>query len=220
MAQVVSSTTAGPISLPTRISARGVIAGVLVALAIDLLMLTFGAAIGLSAMKPNASSAEGAAIWGVIWFLITSCASGFFGGWVAASASGLLSKRDGVLHGFVAWAGGAVLLAMFLVGALAGTARVAANAASNVAPSLVPQAQQQLQQNAPAQNPQQQQQIKNAAGSAANYLGLSSWGLFVSLALSCGFSILGGAVGAGIESKERRYLVEERTTTVPPVPAA
>ena len=201
MAQVLS--TANQLSFPSRISARGIIGGVLVALAIDMLLFSFGAAIGLSAFKPGGAG-HGAAIWAVIWFFISVSAGGFFGGWVGAAAGGAKLQRDGILHGFVTWAAATVLAGMFLLGFLARTANVAATAAGAVS-QAAPTAGQTAQQNIPNVTPQQ------LRGTLADSLGLSTWAMFLGMALALGFALGGGALAAGLE---RRSLEERRGVEV------
>lgn len=192
MAQVLS--TANQMSFPSRISARGIIAGVLVALAIDMLLFSFGAAIGLSAFKPGGSG-HGVAIWTVIWFFITVSAGGFFGGWVGAAASGVKLQRDAIMHAFVTWAAATVLVAVFFMGLLSRTAAFTAQAGQALAP-LMPNAGQAAQ--GANVSPEQ---IQRGAGALADVLGLSTWGMFVAMVLSLGFSLLGGGIAGGLERR-------------------
>lgn len=207
----VTTSPTSVISLPSRISARAIIAGVVVALAIDVFMMAFGAAIGLSAFKATPGVPRGVAIWGVIWFFITVLTGGFFGGWVAAASSGLTRQRDGILHGFVTWAAATVLATMMFFGAIAGAGQMAAQAA----PALTGGEQTQGAPATPSVTPRNEQ-------AAANYAGLGAWALFLGLGLACGGSIIGGAVGAGLEKRVEVPVGVVTTTppTVPPVPVA
>lgn len=195
MAQVLS--TANQLSFPSRISARGIIAGVLSMLAIDMLMLSFGAGIGLSAFHPNGGAERGVAIWGVIWFFISVSAGGFFGAWVACGASGAAQRRDAIMHAFVTWAAATVLAGFFLVELVSRTAGLAASA-GNVLAQMAPNAGQAAQGTLSNVNPQQ---LRGGAGTVADVLGLSSWALFVAMALSAIFSIIGGIIGGGLEHR-------------------
>ncbi len=90
------------VELPIRVSARGVIAGILVGLALAALLMALGAAIAVTSFGRVNSHASGIFIGA--WFLVTFAASAFGGSWLAAGAARALRRRDGVLHGIVTWA--------------------------------------------------------------------------------------------------------------------
>lgn len=127
-----------------------IFAGIVVAAAISILLLTFGAAVGLSftSFEPGEGVspvwlAIAAGIW-LIWVQVSSfMAGGYLTGRMRRrhgdATEHEVDVRDG-MHGFVVW-GGALLLGAFIatsglgsaVNLLGGAASTAATAASNVA---------------------------------------------------------------------------------------
>ena len=99
---------------PTRVSARGVIAGMLVGLALAAMMMALGNAIGATAF-PRTGSPRVVSVELAAWFLLSFTVGAFGGGWIAAAAAPALRRRDGVLHGLVTWAAIA-LVSLTLVG--------------------------------------------------------------------------------------------------------
>lgn len=89
--------------LPVRVSARGVIAGALVGLAVGAMLLALGAAVGVSALR-GSPGGRGPGIAVGVWFIVSFAASAFGGSWVASGSARALRARDGVLHGIVTWA--------------------------------------------------------------------------------------------------------------------
>ena len=61
MDTVQGSTDIADVRFATRVSARGVVSGLLVGLALEATLLVLGAAIGLSALQPWRTSPEGSA---------------------------------------------------------------------------------------------------------------------------------------------------------------
>ncbi|WP_159712690.1 hypothetical protein [Geminicoccus flavidas] len=133
-----------------RISWGAVIAGVVFALAIHMVLSMLGLGIGLTTIEPMtegtpqlSSLGTGAAIWWVVSGLIATVGAGY----VAARLSGVYERRDGILHGLVAWAS-VLLVSVWLLSSLAGTAlggafNLMGNAVSGAAQSVsaaVPQA--------------------------------------------------------------------------------
>src|SRR5947207_3182747 len=106
------------IGATSRVGARSIISGVLAACAIELLLLVFGAAIGLTARLTTDSASGGFGLFYYFWLLGSLSASAFFGAWVASSAARSPAVRDGVLNGFVLWAAVTVLGTLLVGGAL------------------------------------------------------------------------------------------------------
>lgn len=104
------------VELPTRVSARGVIAGILVGLALAATVMALGTAIGVTAF-PRAGSPRNLGVGFAAWFLLSLVVGCFSGGWLASGAARALRRRDGVLHGLVTWAAIA-LISMSLVGSV------------------------------------------------------------------------------------------------------
>jgi hypothetical protein len=102
------------VELPTRVSARGVIAGILVGLALAAMTMALGTAIGATAFG-RTNSLRNVGVGFASWFLLSLVVGCFAGGWLASGAARALRRRDGVLHGIVTWAAIA-LISMSLVG--------------------------------------------------------------------------------------------------------
>jgi hypothetical protein len=213
------------VEFPTRVSARGVIAGVLVGLAFEVMLMVLGAAIGLTAFEPSGDVAKGLGIGFAAWTLLALIVSAFVGGWVATGAARAIRRRDGVLHGLVTWAAVTVVGVMLVGGAVSsavsgmfGVAKTATQAAAS-SPAVNRAVTNQAQQ------PGVQQQIGNAIGNvtsnpqqlaakadrAAGGAAIGGWGLFAMLLLPMLAAIGGGAIASG---RERRAggLVPERAT--------
>jgi len=140
-----------------------VLAGVVVGVALQMALTLLGVATGLSAIDvgpAESASATGPLLWAGVSMLI----SAFVGGYVAARASGLKRKSDGVLHGATAWgattllfvvlaasSGGGVLGGIFggMSDALGGGGMAAAGLAGrqfgNVDPGIVDRFERQIQ---------------------------------------------------------------------------
>jgi hypothetical protein len=188
---------------PIRVSALGVIAGLLVSLAFALLLLALGEAIGVTtAMRPSPEVARGIGIGFGAWVVLTLIVSAFAGGWVAAAAARTVRRRDGVLHGLLTWSA-VTVLGPFLVGRLV-RGMIAAI----------------------SQLPQITDAVRLRAA-------IGSWSLFAALLLPLLAAIAGGAMGAkrerrvvGLAPAPRREIRSHKVVTpepprrgdVPPVP--
>jgi hypothetical protein len=92
---------------PKRISWGAVLAGVITALAVQLVLSTLGLAIGASTIDPVQNGSPEASSLGIgagVWYVISALLSVFAGGWVAGRLAGVPIRTDGMLHGFVTWA--------------------------------------------------------------------------------------------------------------------
>lgn len=99
-----------------------VLAGIVVAVALQIVFSLLGMAVGLSWWEPG--SAEALGIASGVWTIVSWMAALFLGALVAGRLAGVLTPGDGALHGFVIWAGTTVIAAFFLlsgVSFLAGT---------------------------------------------------------------------------------------------------
>ncbi|KAF5881293.1 PhnA-like protein [Rhizobium sp. PEPV16] len=156
-----------------KIAWGAVFAGVVLALATQLLLNLLGVGIGAAVLDPATSDNPAAStfsIVGGIWFVVAGIIASFIGAYVAARLSGRPSKSTGGYHGVTTWAV-TTLVVLFLlttsVGSLVGGAfsglssivggvgRTVATAATAAAPAL-----------ATATDPMGtiEQQIRNASG--------------------------------------------------------
>lgn len=104
-----------------RLSWGGILAGLLVATAVQIILSLLGIAIGLGAIQfgPGAEFGEfgiGAGIWAIASALISL----FVGGLTAGHLAGKLTKFDGMLHGTLVW-GLSLVLTLWMIGAGVGT---------------------------------------------------------------------------------------------------
>src|SRR5688572_23556264 len=132
-------------------------AGAIVALASWILLYAIGLAVGLSSVDPgDMSSAKVAGIGTGIYSLLSPLIALFCGGLVASRLAGLVSHKDGALHGVVVWGittlAGLMVIGMLLqniVGGVIGLGKSAVGAvqdtatAAAAAPDTGAQAQQQ-----------------------------------------------------------------------------
>ncbi len=126
----------------TRLSWGAIFAGLLVATALQLVFAVLGAAVGLAAWDTDSGSVlgMGAAIWAAVTMLVAL----YIGGGTTGRLAGVLTRKDGMLHGILVWATSllfAVLMISSGVKAMAGAtfsvfgsvAGVAASAVTSVA---------------------------------------------------------------------------------------
>lgn len=155
-ASTVETTSIVPIG--RRISWGAVLAGVTMALVVQVLLAMLGAAIGLSMVDPGSDPAPEARTFGMgaaIYWAVSMLIAMYIGGWVAGHMAGIPTPADGRLHGLLAWAlttlltlylltstvGGVIGGAFNLVsGAAAQTAQAASNANSGAVGSMVERA--------------------------------------------------------------------------------
>jgi hypothetical protein len=82
-----------------------------------MLLSLLGVGIGLGTVNTNAGNTPGAAVLGIgagVWWIISSFVALLVGGYVAGWLAGAETRRDGALHGLVAW-GIATLLSFWLL---------------------------------------------------------------------------------------------------------
>lgn len=117
-----------------------VIAGAAIAAAVSLILLTFGAAVGLSAASPFKGEGIGlttAAILTALWAVVVQAASFGVGGYFAGRMRrgvGDGSPKESLVrdsaHGLIAWAAAVLLAALLATVAAAGIARKGADVAA------------------------------------------------------------------------------------------
>ncbi len=119
-----------------RISWGAILAGVVIALVVQLVLGILGIGIGASTINPlnEANPASGIGIGAGIWFAVSLLLALFAGGYVAGRLAGVPRRQDGLLHGLLTW-GLTTLLTFYLLtttvgGLIGGTARVLGNGLS------------------------------------------------------------------------------------------
>lgn len=135
-----------------RVSWGAIFAGVVIAVAVQLLLGILGTGIGLSMVDPVEGTTPGAAGFGIgagIYWLITTVIALGAGGYAAARLSGVTEKFDALSHGLVVW-GVTLILTLYLltsaVGGIIGgafrTVGSVAGAAGATVGAVAPQAAQ------------------------------------------------------------------------------
>ena len=191
------------------ISWGAILAGFVIAVAIQLLLTVLGAAIGLTALQgennPRAFG-TGAIVWAVVVPLIAL----FVGGMTAGQLSHVHSSGDALLHGALVWAL-TLLLALWMLGTgltrvLGGTLSFAGQATSGALagvgaaasrPGAERQAQQRAEESGLTREELQQRldqaraQASQAAERAQSVAAGSAWGVLAGLVLSLIAAVLG-----------------------------
>lgn len=106
-----------------RISWGAIFAGVVVALATQLLLSMLGLGVGLSLVSPAQGNSPEAGNFGIgagIWWGVSYLIALFAGGYVAARLAGRLVSWDGALHGILIWAF-TLLVTFYLLGTAMGS---------------------------------------------------------------------------------------------------
>lgn len=102
---------------PTRLSWGAIFAGVVIAVAVQLVLGILGAGIGLTMVDPVQGTTPGAAGFGIgagIFWLITTVLALGAGGYAAARVAGVHERFDAMVHGLVVW-GVTLILTLYLL---------------------------------------------------------------------------------------------------------
>lgn len=88
-----------------RISWGAILAGVLIAVVIQISLSLLGLGIGLSTIDPktDAHPLSGLGIGSAIWYIVSSLIALYAGGWIAGRLSPTKRLFDGIIHGILAW---------------------------------------------------------------------------------------------------------------------
>lgn len=157
----VVATRAAPVAVAARrVSWQAVFAGLVVALALQVLLAMLGTGIGASTIDPlpgdGSPSASAFGTGAALWWGVSSLLALFAAGWVSGRLSGAPRRADGGWHGVLAWAL-SVLAIVWLVTSAAGSllrsaggvlgtvATATASGAAAVAPSVAGAAREQLE---------------------------------------------------------------------------
>jgi hypothetical protein len=97
-----------------------VLAGMAVGIAIQLVLVLGGAALGFG-LYESGRPVEPLPVAAALWSVAAMLTAALIGGYVAARASGLRRLADGVLHGAVSWGATTVLFALLTTTALGAT---------------------------------------------------------------------------------------------------
>jgi hypothetical protein len=100
-----------------RICWPAIFGAVILVIAVQVLLSLLGVGIGLGTVDTNAGDTPGAAVLGIgagVWWIISSFIALLVGGYVAGWLAGIETRRDGALHGLIAW-GLATLVSFWLL---------------------------------------------------------------------------------------------------------
>ena len=168
-----------------------IIAGLVTALATQLVLSAIGAAIGLSNI--GGSSAPGSTAGNLgsavgIWSIISLLISLFVGGWITSRASGPMNRSTALLNGAILWAATLALGSWLLASGVSGAFGIAASNAG--------EAINQVQQggvNVPNKAPNiDNQQASNIANNASKV----GWSIAFGSLLGLVASMIGASAGA------------------------
>lgn len=125
------------------VSWGAIFAGVVIAVATQLLLAILGTGIGLSMVDPVEGTTPGVAGFGIgagVYWLVTTVVALGAGGYAAARLSGVVERFDALVHGLVVW-GVTLILTLYLltsaVGGLIGGAFRTVGAVAGAASSTV-----------------------------------------------------------------------------------
>ncbi|HSM82451.1 MAG TPA: hypothetical protein VLS96_12230 [Nodosilinea sp.] len=168
-----------------------IFAGLVIAIATQLVLTGLGAAVGLTSIAgsdvaQNNAGDVGAAVG--IWSIISLLIALFLGGWITARACGPMNRKTALLNGAILWATTLAVSALLLSSGVAGAFGLVAQGADAVANQLPVDALPNAAQ-APNVTPEQAQ---NVAGNAAKVGWSFSLGSLLGLAAALG----GAAAGA------------------------
>lgn len=120
----------------SRISWGGIIAGLALVIALQMLLTLLGVGIGLSTVRPATGEAPDTAAMGLgggLWWVVTNWIALVAGGYVAARLANSHHTEDGLLHGLVTWAAALVIGGLLLAGAVSHAVTAMGQAVGGVA---------------------------------------------------------------------------------------
>ncbi|MDJ0736491.1 MAG: hypothetical protein QNJ47_20915 [Nostocaceae cyanobacterium] len=130
--QVVERAVINPVvDYHDRVRWGPIFAGIVIAIASQLVLSALGAAIGLTAGASGTQASTvgvGVGIWSIISLLISL----FLGGWVCANSCGPMNKKTALLHGIILWATTLAISSWLLANGVSGTFGVVASNAGEV----------------------------------------------------------------------------------------
>jgi hypothetical protein len=106
-----------PAKTPARISWGAIFAGVVLAIAVQLVLGILGTGIGLTLVDPVEGTTPGAAGFGIgagLYWLVSTIVALGVGGYAAARVAGAQDRFDGLVHGLVVW-GVTLILTLYLL---------------------------------------------------------------------------------------------------------
>lgn len=144
MAERTEVTSVGPefnetwVGRIKRTSWGAIFAGAFAALLAWIILMSLGLSIGLGTIHPVQGGTVGVTFLSVLWFIVASIISFFFGGWVAGILAGVLRRVHGGLHGLVSMSLATVFLLFAMTSAVGGLLGSAFSLVGNLASANQP----------------------------------------------------------------------------------
>jgi hypothetical protein len=160
----------------SRVSWRGLWAGLFMVAGVQIVMQLFGIAIGVSALNPSQTALQGVSLWQGSWAIVSTLSAFFFGGWIAASMTAPVRRSDGVLVGTVLWAFATTLGIIFVSAGLFGAIGIGRNLMVSPGSAAATQS--------------------GVAAMHSGYTIGAAWATFGTILASLGCAVAGGLVGA------------------------
>lgn len=183
MATVGERTVINPIvDYHDRVRWGPILAGIVVAIAAQLILSALGVAIGLTASAGNAEADSvgiGVGVWSVIAFLIAL----FLGAWVTTASCGPMNNKTALLHGLLLWATTLTVGSWLLASGVSGTFGIVASSAG-AALSQIPGG---------VEIPQQSPNVDPEA--VARATAKIAWSFIIGSLLGLAASLIGASVG-------------------------
>ena len=201
--RVTESTVINPVvDYHDRVRWGPIFAGIVVAIATQLILSALGAAVGLTIGAGGGNAGDiglGVGIWSIISLLIAL----FAGGWVTASSCGPMNSKTALLHGLILWATTLAISSWLLASGVSGTFGLAVSSASQAAGAVADQV--------PAGGVNvPQQQIPNVQGTeVAATSAKVAWSFLIGSLLALAAALIGTSVG-----KRKPRVQAPRTSTV------
>lgn len=116
----VASSSVAQAFVNRRISWGSILAGVVVAVVVQMMLTILGVAIGAATLDAAGRATPGVGIGAGIWFALSGIIAFFCGGWTAGRMAGIPRAVESTLHGFLAWGVSLVLGALLFTSAIGG----------------------------------------------------------------------------------------------------
>ncbi len=165
-----------------------IIAGIFVAIAMQLILSALGAAIGLT-IGASGSEAGAVGIGVGIWAVVSLLIALFVGSWVTAAGCSPMNGKTAMLHGFILWATTLAISAWLLASGVSGAFGMAASNAGEVFNQVQQPGGANIPNQVPTVSPDKLQQV---AGNSAK----AAWSFIVGSLLGLAASLIGASVGA------------------------
>lgn len=176
--------------LRDRVRLAPVFAGLFIALATQVFLITFGIWVGLVTAPPPAVGGIpfGFAVGQAIWLVVSSWLSLLLGSWYAARMAGVAGRMDGILNGVATW--GLYVVASVIVGGFSTLIGASSLVTFTIGGGGTLDLLRALNLSAAATvTPEQAEAIRAAVSGAAA-------AIWVFTAVGAGFAVLGGWLGA------------------------